>query len=249
MADGIYFNTRSRLDGSPIVVVLRGAIAASSGAASGANRKTGAMIQSYIMPRGADPATAAASGADRSVCGDCPLRPTLARESGGSRCYVNLGHGPRSVWHAYQAGSYRRARFHFELVEYVRGLPLRIGAWGDPAACDPILWHKLARAASGHTGYTHQWRGAGAALRGIVMASVGSAEERDAAQALGWATFRVSTDPGEKRARGEAICPASAEAGHRVTCATCPIPCDGRSGGRVILDHGPGGVGRRLRTV
>ena len=59
-------------------------------------------------------------------------------------------------------------------------------------------------------------------------------------------------DPTETRDSGEARCPASAEAGRRVTCESCPIAlkCNGtRTGrirGRVILDHGPGGIGRSI---
>jgi hypothetical protein len=80
------------------------------------------------------------------------------------------------------------------------------------------------------------------------MASVDSVSERAEAMALGWATFRVSTDRDDARDRvkGEAQCPASAEAGHKVTCASCPLKCNGATGGRVILDHAAGGIGRQI---
>jgi hypothetical protein len=76
------------------------------------------------------------------------------------------------------------------------------------------------------------------------MASVDSVDEALEAAALGWSTFRVKPKGDRGRLPGEAICPASAEAGKKVTCETCPIKCDGRpymSGlltGRVIQAHG-----------
>lgn len=243
MADGIYFETTSLIDGSPLLVVLRGAHAARAKRDEGANDKTGAMIQSYIMPRDIAPGEAARTGADESVCGDCPHRPILARVSGNPRCYVNLAHGPRVVFEAVKRGAYRLATLA-EACDYVRGLPTRFGSWGDPGAVDPAIWIALAAHASERTGYTHRWRDTGAALKGICMASVDSEDERDAAHAAGWATFGVDEDGSWQRTKGEARCPASAEAGKQVTCRTCPIKCNGAGLSVVIMDHAAGGIGR-----
>jgi hypothetical protein len=244
MADGVYFEATSLIDGKPLVIVLRGRDAALAEKDDGANDKTGAMIQSYIMPRDESPTDAARSGADVSVCGDCPHRPILARESGAARCYVNLGHGPRVVYAAYLRGSYTRVNL-LGACAYVAGLPTRFGSWGDPGAVDAQIWHALSMHASERTGYTHRWRDTGAALRGIVMASVDSETERDEAHAALWATFGVD-DTGEwDRIKGEARCPASAEAGKQVTCRTCPLKCNGAGLSIVIMDHAPGGVGRK----
>jgi len=247
MADGIYFESTSLIDGSPVYVILRGRKDAMKSAHGKANAKTGAMIQTYIIPRDVAPGDSAKSGADVSVCGDCPHRPALAKESGAARCYVNLAHGPRIVFDAVKRGAYRPTDLR-GAVAYVRGLKLRMGAWGDPGAVDAVIWHALAASASEHTGYTHRWRDTGAALRGICMASVDSIAERDEALALLWATFRVADgrEDARERVKGESQCPASAEAGKRLTCAECPIKCNGATGGRVIIDHGPGGLGRKI---
>jgi hypothetical protein len=222
---------------------------------TGFNAKTGAMIQSYIMRSDIDPQEAARIGSDKSACGDCGHRPFLIKqaiergEDPEATCYVNLAHGPRVCFEAYKRGSYRQATLA-EAAEYVAGLPLRIGSYGDPGA--PIdadaIWHRLAAVASERTGYTHRWQDTGAGLKGICMASVDSVDERDTAMSIGWASFRVAStvEDARDRIRGEAQCPASVEAGHKVTCSTCPFKCDGETGGRVIIDHGPGGVGRAM---
>ena len=49
---------------------------------------------------------------------------------------------------------------------------------------------------------------------------------------MGWRTFRVSLDPERDPLRkGEALCPASAEAGKKLTCAQC-LACGGADGRR-----------------
>jgi len=251
MADGIYFETTSTIDGAPLVVIIRGAKQCrrwlAGGSVKGSNSKTGPMVQTYILRADVAPGEAASKGCDESVCGNCPHRPALYREAGAARCYVNLAHGPRVCFEAYQRGSYRRATL-LEACAYVAGLSLRIGSYGDPGAIDPGYWVALAAAAGERTGYTHRWQDTGADLRGVVMASVDTIGERDAALAAGWATFRVAITAAEARdrSRGEAQCPASAEAGKKVECASCPLKCNGASGGRVIIDHGPGGLGRKL---
>lgn len=244
MADGVYFETTSLIDNTPVYVVLRGRKAAQAERDAGANDKTGAMIQSYIMPRDVAPNEAARTGADAAVCGDCIHRPILARVSGAPRCYVNLGHGPRVVYDATQRGVYERVNL-LGACAYVAGLSTRFGSWGDPGAVDPQIWHALAESAGERTGYTHRWRDTGAALRGIVMASVDSEAERDEAHAALWATFGVDADGEWERIKGEARCPASAEAGKQVTCRTCPLKCNGAGLSIVIMDHAPGGVGRK----
>jgi hypothetical protein len=224
----------SEFDGAPLVVVLVGLNDAST------NRKTGAMLQTYILRADMSPVAARRVGLDSSYCGTCPHRSPLAGGDGG--CYVNWGQGPRSVQAAYARGVYPRVSLE-AAATLVResGRGLRIGTAGDPGAVPAIVWEILAPAASFRTGYTHAWR-TRADLRGLVMASVDSREERETAQAAGWATFRV-VPLGEEpaRIRGEAQCPASAEAGKRVTCATCPIACNGARGaviGRAIVAHG-----------
>ena len=66
------------------------------------------------------------------------------------------------------------------------------------------------------------------------MASVDSKLEQAEARVRGYRTFRVRSGPqldfwrrnDHGLARNEAVCPASAEAGHRVTCSQC-MACSG----------------------
>ena len=75
--------------------------------------------------------------------------------------------------------------------------------------------------------------------------------QAEKAWAEGWSTFRVARKGDAARLAGEARCPASEEAGKRVTCEACPIQCsggqflqvEGRQSrgivGRIIQAHGP----------
>jgi len=229
----IYRGT-SAINGEPIVALLVGLAAPST------NSTTGGMLQTYIMPASASPVDAWRAGGDVSVCGSCPYRSPASGGSGG--CYVNLGHGPRAVWYAWQRGRYPRCGGR-ALLELVAGRALRIGTYGDPAAIPGCgaFWRELAGAADRHTGYTHRWRDVGQALRGVCMASADSVPDAEDAHAAGWATFRVAPIGDRSRIPGEAYCPASAESGKRTTCDRCPIPCNGRVNGiagRVIQAHG-----------
>lgn len=238
----------SLIDGAPIVAIATG-LAHGSG-----NRKTGAMVQTYILREDQSPIDAARNGADASICGDCPHRGTLTRQSDGSlrnvgrTCYVNLGQGPLGVWRAYHRGRYPVADF---LPGIGQDRIVRLGTYGDPAAVPAYIWRELTYRAKGHTGYTHQWRKA-PGLRGLCMASVDNEADAMAARAAGWRYFRVAmtrdtpivVGPGAydlaKSRALESVCPASAEAGKKLTCAQC-LACSGANGRRgsiVIQAHG-----------
>jgi len=227
----------SAIDGSPVVAILTGLRDRS------ANVKTGPMAQTYILRADMPPADAIAYGIDTAVCGACPHRSKAS--GGGGTCYVNIGHGPRAVWECYAHGAGYPEVGDIDLPGALTGRGLRLGAYGEPAAVPRAVWDPLIRAAAFHTGYTHRWRDVGADLRGLCMASTDTAAETLEAQALGWSTFRVSARGDPLRLRGEARCPASGEAGRRVTCAECPIPCNGARfpgiAGRVIQAHGASG--------
>jgi hypothetical protein len=240
----------SLIDGAPIVAIAVGLANASS------NRKTGAMLQTYILREDLDPNHAVRVGADASICGDCPHRGSLERKSDGAlrnrgrTCYVNVGQGPLGVWRAYKRGRYAA-------LEPGRAAPLvalgterivRLGTYGDPAAVPAHIWAALTLSAKGRTGYTHQWRNVGGRLpwahvqmlKGLCMASADSEADAAEAHALGWRTFRVAMPGDLARMPVEAICPASAEAGKKLTCAQC-LACSGATGRRgsiVIKAHG-----------
>lgn len=223
----------SRLDGQPIVAIAT---------FRSENQKTGPMIQTWILRDDIPPVQASQSGDDRSVCGPCPLRGrSLGHKVEGRACYVNLLQGgPTSVWHSYKAGRYPEASDRL-LALYVAGRPVRLGAYGDPCAVPLGAWTRLLAYSCGHTGYTHQWRDpTHEDYKALLMASVESEAERDEAHALGWRTFRIRREQDPAR-KGETVCPASSESGHKTKCAECLL-CDGTAGTNrrdvVIVAHG-----------
>lgn len=213
----VLYEGPSRLDGRRITVRLTGLERRSK------NRKTGDMLQTWIMAADRNPVEAAKRGLDKAVCGDCPLR--------GHGCYVTLHQAPLSV---YRAG-------RKEQWPDVTGRMVRLGAYGDPAAVPVRIWNRLLKDAKGWTGYTHQWRRF-PSLKGILMASVDSEEEREEAKAKGWRTFRIRRGG---LMEGEIMCPASDEAGKRTTCEKCRLCCGTAKKAKdiAILPHGP--LGRK----
>jgi hypothetical protein len=177
MKGAVVWEGASLLDGAPIVLIAP--------LGKYVNRKTGPVVQTYIMRADIGPTDAARTGDDASVCGDCPHRHHT-----GDACYVNLGHGPWNIWQAWQRGAY--GHLDDEFLDAIRGKLLRIGAYGDPAAVPVDVWEMLAESAGSHIGYTHQWHTAAAAgLRHLCMASVDNSLEESMAQLAGWRTFRV----------------------------------------------------------
>lgn len=234
----ILYEGPSELDGAPIVVIATGFRASSK------NRKTGAMVQTYILRSDIAPMAAIHAGKDSSICGQCPHRGAAGNGSGRS-CYVTVGHGPTVVYKAYKAGKYAPILSH----TVFNGRFVRLGAYGDPAAAPMDVWKMATYAASGWTGYTHQWRTADH-LRPYVMASVDTAGEAILAQQDGWRTFRVtvpgvSPHPPLMRMLRESVCPASEEAGRKLTCLDCRA-CSGtasaRRGSITIQAHGGSAV-------
>jgi hypothetical protein len=228
------------IDGEPIVVIATGFQRRS------ANPKTGDMIQSWILRRDVNPFVAIHTGADASICGNCPLRGVIDKSKRRSvnrrrACYVSVHQAPLAVYKAYKRGRYEPfdRQSHIDLF---RSRMLRIGSYGDPCAVPYSVWSMLAKVAQGRTGYTHQWQTARFwRYRYLVMASVESLEQSQQAQERGWRTFRTAP-AGEQPVSGEFACPASAEQGHRLTCEQCGA-CDGANGRQhrasvVIQVHG-----------
>jgi len=236
MANGyILWEGASLLDGAPIVVIATGFASRST------NRKTGGMIQTYILRQDLDPVSAVRDGTDASICGDCPHRGIVVDgKNQGRTCYVNVGQGALAVWKAYKRGGYPLWNGYG-----VNGRMVRLGTYGDPAAAPAHVWEAVTRDASGHTGYTHQWRNPNAAhLRSLCMASADSPADAALAQSMGWRTFRVGMWGETERDRAglnESLCPASEQAGKKLTCDKC-LACDGagtaKRGSIFIPAHG-----------
>lgn len=208
----IIYEGPSLIDGAPIVVVLTGAAGRKS-----SNHKTGPMVQAWILRADADPVAAIRSGDDVSICGDCPHRSQMPGTLRKRTCYVNMA-GPHGVFDAFARGRYPRVALD-DLPALGAGRVVRLGAYGDPAAVPRRVWEALTRDAAGVTGYTHQWR-LGFALADLCMASCDSEADVVDAAALGYRAFYVTPGPEPRRA-GFMVCPASEEAGKRLTCADC----------------------------
>jgi hypothetical protein len=232
----IIYQGPSVLDGAPIVVL------AMKPRASGANKKTGAMVQTYILRSDMSPIEAVRTGADASICGDCRHRGDGTGK--GRSCYVTLIHGPRVVYDAYSRGIYETVT-PAQAGLIFAGSMVRLGTYGDPAAVPQDVWQALTAHAEGWTGYTHQWRTIDPSWARYVMASTDSMAERWAAEAMGYRSFRVGAEP----EYGEVICPASEEAGRKVQCIACKA-CMGTSGkARAPITIAPHGVGARHVTT
>lgn len=219
---GVIYRGPSLLDGKPIVAIAT---------YTASNRKTGAMLQTYILREDIAPLAASKSGEDESICGDCPMRGVVtddpARSMAKDRgCYVRIEQGPTIVWKALHRGAYPYVTLMSDVTELGRGRMVRLGTYGDPAAVPTVVWQKLTERAAGWTGYTHQWRDAPASLKSLCMASVENPIAAAQAHRRGWRTFRVrmsTPDVSLVRYNGvsEVTCPASKEAGARTQCADC----------------------------
>ena len=236
----VLWRGRSHYDGADIVAIAT---------VQTTNRKTGDMVQTWILRTDRPPVAAIADGSDVSICGTCPHR---LDDDGDRSCYVNPGQAPQAVHRAWMAGAYPCADRH-DRSRIGAGRAVRLGAYGDPAMVPARIWRDLIRNASGHTGYTHQWRASFAAEhRTLCMASVDSAAELADARAAGWRTFRVRSKV-ERLEPGEIVCPASPEGGNRAQCADCLL-CRGATdrrgivAGIAIIAHGTGATHFERRT-
>jgi hypothetical protein len=198
------------------------------------NRKTGDMIQVWILVKLVDPVQAIKEGLDRLICGSCVHRGDGT--GGGRSCYVNVGQAPQGIWRAWKAGNYPLLRS----LEVFTGRKVRFGAYGDPTHIPLPLALAIAGVSSGHTGYTHQWRKPSLqAWRSILMASVDSIAELVIARSMGWSTFRVTPDLDHHSF--EKLC-ASERNG--TACADC-LFCDGSRSGILSIHIPAHGTGRR----
>lgn len=241
----ILWEGKSAIDGANIVVIINNMTKPSG------NRKTGDMAQTYILRTDMKPIQAVVSGQDRSICGDCPHRPSLAKNNGQARCYVNTGQGPNSVFGAYQRGSYPRLTVS-EIAHLIKNKEIRFGTYGDPMAAPLQLWFELAENCRKFTGYTHQWKTVNienAILwASIVMASTDSDIETMEAMKMGFRTFQVKIGNRELNSN-QIFCPASNEGGNKTQCNRCLL-CGGTSvkaKNIVIMDHGIGWQSREKK--
>jgi len=214
--NSIIYNGPSLIDGSPIVVI---ALVKSS------NKKTGNMVQTYIIRADMDPLTASKHGHDYAICGKCDHRGEADPNGPGKQaikrsCYVTLFHGPLQVYKSYKKGNYEIAR---DIPALASGRMVRLGTYGDPAAVPSHIWDALLKDSVGHTGYTHQNNVPGADVRpDLTMISADNLQDAKIAWQSKRRTFRIITAVSDKT-ENEILCPASEEAGRKAQCNDCKL--------------------------
>lgn len=212
----IIYQGPSVLDGAPIVAIAT---------MKTSNRKTGAMAQIWILRADTEPHHAVKTGADVSVCGNCPHRHYT-----GGACYVTPFHAPLAVFRAWKRGVYPALD-----LEALRGKPVRFGAYGDPAAVPFSAWAPILEVCGAYTGYTHQanHKRFDKRIATFCQVSVDTPKQAERAHAKGYKTFRVASDA-SKRFNNEIECLADSKG---VACADCLL-CDGTRQNIVIAGHG-----------
>jgi hypothetical protein len=212
----IMWQGKSEIDGKPIALIAVGF------ATSSTNTKTGGMIQTYILRSHIAPLKALKNGGDVSICGHCPHRPFL-----GGDCYVNVGQAPNQIFKTFKRGKYTAIDTGdtIRMATLFSGRRVRFGSYGDPAAIPYEIWGRIRAVCDGNTGYTHQWRQTDPRFATLLMASTDSVAEQSEAIDLGFRSFRVK-GKGDPLMKNEISCPASIEAGKRLTCNKC-MACKG----------------------
>ena len=206
----ILWRGASAIDGAPIVLV------ANRFDAKSGNDKTGAMVQTWILPdphaagiecTGSRPAKIMAwlkDTAAQSICGDCPHAWQYNVATGQNEkgtCYVREYQAPAATLGGVYRGAYPIAGVDFPaawISDIGAGRDIRAGSYGDPAACAPEIWAAFMENCAGRTGYTHGWKSAFPAfkrnawrLRHLLMASCDSAADLRAARDAGYRGFYV----------------------------------------------------------
>lgn len=223
----ILWEGNSPIDGKPVVVIITGVKFSSS------NRKTGTLLQVWIIRSDIHPLDAIHTGGDLSICGNCIHRG--AKGDGSDRsCYVTPM-APGQIYRCYKEGKYQ----HWSEVnkEKFKAMCLlsegiRWGAYGDPSIVPFEVFSDAAQYSKTNLGYTHQWRSEFASpYKGHLQASCDRPAEAKEAQSLGWKTFTTTVDNAE--IEGEHHC----KGGVSITCQSCRL-CDGNKANVFISVHG-----------
>jgi len=235
----ILYDGPSKINRDPIIVIAT---------FDSGNKKTGDMIQTWILPKLVHPVSAVNTGYDECICSNkCNLRGTIIKQKAGKdwalknvgrSCYVIAGFAPTNVWNKYHRNKYlalNSTTKHFLDHQYVR-----IGSFGDPSAVPVKIWQDLLKYSKGWTSYTSNWKsGHYRYLKNICQASTNNIKDTILAQKNGWRTFRVSSTGLPEKYLNEIICPASVINNNRkkIQCINCLL-CNGQKRNVVIKVHG-----------
>ena len=229
------YKTRNHLDQECVVQMQYGS----------QNSKTGDSIQVWILPMEWVKKGEKAMNNDEASCMDCPHS-----KRGNKSCYVRKGfaeYGLKSKvksLHKY----YKQKNLEILDIQELAGREkhrckdkfIRFGAYGEPVLLGEQNVKELTEVASNFTGYTHQWHIAKYDWsRKYFMASVETEQLMQKANKFGFRTFRVRKKADLAHSKLETICPASKEAGRKVTCNVCAL-CKGASSKAkniVIIKH------------
>jgi len=196
-----------------------------------ANRKTGPMVQLWILSQDMDPVKSVKTGHDaKTICAGCPF-------ASGNGCYVNVGQSPLSIWRAYKRGSYGKL-LPKDYGQFFKGKTVRFGAYGNPSLIPLAIVKAVASASNGWTGYFHNWKEMKPAMARAYgqyfMVSTETEESRCKADSAGLRYFHVS--PNKPSDAIECLSDAKG-----ITCEKCKL-CAGLSKSRLpsvwINPHG-----------
>lgn len=180
------------------------------------NRKTGNMIQIWIILKDVSPVEGVKTGIDaRSICQDCPF-------ASGNGCYVNVGQAPLGIWKSYHKGNYPAVSAD-SFTKLFAGRKVRFGAYGNPTLIPLPMVKKIAKASEGWTGYFHNWHSMNKlkakAYNQFFMASTETADSYAIAEKLSLRVFHVS--PIQPTNTVECLSDS-----HGIACADCQL-CQG----------------------
>lgn len=213
----VLFDGPSMLDGEPIIVIAT---------FDSVNRKTGNVIQTWIIRKDVAPNIAVQTGQDTSICGKCPHR----HFSGGG-CYVLPFQAPLNIWKNYHNGKYPKMSPQY--INRFLNRNLRLGSYGDPAAVPYTVWLAITSVCANHTGFTHQVEHECFDKNILNVCQVSIETQSQYKKYAQYGTFRVKIKD-SPLLDGELLCRNE----HGFRCEQCNL-CDGQNKNKIAIDfHG-----------
>lgn len=216
----LFSNTISNHNGANVIALISRITTIKS-------EKIGTMLSTYILPKDVEPTVATKTGFDDTCCGNCPKRPSVAKNDPTQPvCYVRTWQGAGKTWSSYTKGNV--LDFGEIHQQFVKGRGLRMGSYGDPTMIPLSEWKPLLDIAPYHTGYTSMWREDYAQeYKGLLQASCTSKTEQEEAVEKGWTgtytTYPTSVNLDDMPG---VTCPNLRN--KEITCSDCKL-CNGKN--------------------